>query len=141
MTEEFYHTKELGFSVVTKINDIEAGIGATWSKTTRYSNGAKITTDVENNHSAPFVIMALYSVEVEISEVAYQGISRKSSGSWSDYSWSYTPSSRQSEWATIGYVAHYAFVGKNNLPNFRTGQYLIDGNSYFSDNEKFISGN
>lgn len=140
MTEEFYHTSALTLSVTAEINDIEAGIGVTWSKTTRYAEGVKITTDVSNDYTAPFVIMVLYKIDARVSEVAYRGVSTKSSGSWGSYSWNYEPVNIQSKWATIGYVAHYAFVGADDLPNYETGQYLIDENSYFNDSELFFAG-
>ncbi len=138
MTDEFYHTNELTFSVTAKVNDIESGIGVTWSKTTRYANGVKITTEVGNDYTAPFVVMALYAVDAKITEVTYHGTSTKSSGSWSSYTWK-TPTN-ESAWATIGYVAYYAFIGADDLPNYQTGQYLIDNNSDFGNSELFFSG-
>ena len=140
ITQEYVESDSFQMSLVTEVNDIQSGIGVMWSETTRYASGVKISTNVSNDYNAPYIIMVLYQVDALVYGVSYRGVSEKTSGTWTSFDFSGHTKTTNSRYITIGYVAHYAFVGGDNDQNYETGQYLIDNNSFYNNSDMFYSG-
>lgn len=138
MREEFTNTNSLSFLVTTNINDLSNSLGVTFTNTVRYSQGMKITVELPQNVDTSFVIMVLYKVKVNFTEIVYKTtrdipVSINSLAINND-----RPIIQREVNATIGYVATYAYIGSDSIPNYKDSIYLTQKDSIFNDTEKYI---
>jgi hypothetical protein len=134
MSQEFIHTNSITLEITVDVNDFKNGFGVTWTNTTRYAEGVKISANVMPNYNnAPLVALAVYKIEIPLIEVKNVGTSTRSwfLGSWSDYSWVRTTSSEL--WVTVGYVACCTYLGDGNDTDFMNANYLLENSSIFND--------
>ena len=134
MSEEFIHTNSLSLEFTVEVNDIKGGFGLTYTKTTRYATGMKLTSEVWPNYNdAPLVALAVYKIEVPVKEVVNVGTSTRSWfwGSWSSYEWARSTS--YEKWCTVGYVGCYTYLGDGYDTDFMSANYLFTHHSSFYD--------
>lgn len=140
MRESMVHTFSIGFGLDIVVENTIAGgltnthtLSVVWSKVTSKQRSAKIASNVgQNITGAPFVSLSVYKISTDIIVVTF---TERATRNWIWESWkpdTYLGANVTTGGSiTLGYAAFYAYLGGNNNPNFKTGQYLIDNNSKF----------